>query len=162
MKQTITAIGTLIYEPERTFTRDNGKVVHGRKRVDTPWRLILKMDNKLSFYYKWWLEKEIFNPLALDDGIKLDLPLWGNHITILSGRENVLPRYQDQWKKYDREKITVEYLPDLYQVWKFWCLPVRSSRLEKIRKELGLSEFAARDKIVHPGFNFHMTVCRMK
>ena len=159
MEKTLKDNGTLIYEPVRVIER-KGKTVVGHKRTDSPWWLVLNVSESISAYYRWWMEKEL-NPLKLDKGFKLNSALWQNHITVLSGREEINENFQQYWKKYNNEIIEFEYLPYVYQTWRFFCIPVKCKKLEDIRKELGLTSFIQRESSVFPDYHFHLTIGRL-
>lgn len=160
-KQVLKARGQIVYEPTRALEGSKGNVVNGRKRTDVPWWIVVNCSDTISAYYRTLIEKNILNPLGLDKGIKLAPPMWGSHITVLDGRNEVPFNKREFWKKYDGEVIDFEYSPEVYQVWKFWNIPVRSRFLDNIREELGFSAINPRDKVVIPGFNYHITVGRM-
>jgi hypothetical protein len=160
-KPTLKARGRIVYEPKRTIEGNKGKVVNGRKRVDIPWWIVVECSDTISSYYRWWIEKEILNPLQMDKGIMLAPPMWRTHITVLDGRNEVAEQFRNLWKKYDGEMIEFEYSPEVYNTWKFWNLPVRCKFLDTIREELGFTAVNPRDKVVVPGFNYHITCGRM-
>lgn len=125
--------GTLIYDPYRP----NFKKMHKTKT------LILKLKNdNLTEYYKWHLQKKY--------GTWFDLqkPMWGYHVTIVSGNEKIVE--ETNWKKYQNKKLSIKYSINLEKHWKFWVLPVYSDNFKKIRAELGLN----------PDYKFHLTIGR--
>ena len=67
---------------------------------------------------------------------KIQKPLYGNHITVIRREE---PTNKDLWFKYDGMEIQFEYSPlancNRYYHW----LPIKCSKLDEIRVELGLT-----------------------
>lgn len=103
-------------------------------------------------YYRWWVEKEILNPLGISNigsvkkypFMKLDEPSWGAHVSIIRGEK---PRddLMHLWKKYDGKVIDIEYSHNVRQTGdttggdrpdNFWFIEVRAPELINIRKEL--------------------------
>lgn len=125
--------GRIIYNPNRP---DKKKV-----RAADDWHLILKVDNGISEYYRWWLQKRF--------GLYTNPPTWGCHVTVCDARQK--PGNPAVWRAYEGDLITIEYSPVIYQAWKFWCLPVRSNELTFMQKELGYS----------PKSDLHITIGRM-
>lgn len=130
------ATGKLVYNPHRPDIR--------KKFAHDDWRLVVEVDRGFSLYYNWWVQKMW--------GLRLQLPVWKTHITILNGKQNVEPTFRKIWKKYEGKKIEFEFSPALEQHWKFFVLPVRCERFNEIRRELGLPDW---DK-------YHITFGRME
>ena len=103
----------------------------------------LDVPDNIGHYYRYWIFKRF--------GIKLAPPAYGCHITILDGRQPVQKEFLENWKKYDGKIVEIEYTPEVYQVWKFWCLPIKSALLQQIRTELGF-----------PNKDLHLTIGRMQ
>ena len=133
----IKSTGKLIYDPIRPGVRKTGESLI----LQPAW-------DDTDLLYAWFIKRRY--------GLKLQRPVWYIHITVVSIKEN--PR-KEAWKKYDGEYIDFEYSPEVYQVWKFWSLPVVCSRLEAIRIELGLSSKPRASSGVPS--DFHMTIGRM-
>lgn len=133
--QLITINARIVYNPKR----------QGLKKIRTANEhyLIAEVDNGLGMYYRWWLMKRF--------GLRLNPPAYGCHVTVLDGRQHVKPELEDLWKKYDGQQIQIAYSPEVYQQWKFWCLPVMAPKLMQIRHELGFN----------PHYPFHITIGRM-
>lgn len=135
MENWTTANGILTYNPKRpdvrkTFDHDD-------------WRLVAEVDHGFSLYYCWWVKRQW--------GLNLQLPVWKPHITVLNGKQPVLPEYHKLWKKHERRKIVFEYSVEFEQHWKFFVLPVKCEVFNDIRAELGL-----------PAWNhYHVTFGRM-
>lgn len=128
--------GRLVYEPNR------GSDFRKTFKAKT---LVLELPNdQLDLYYQWFLEKKF------GSWYKTQRPMFGLHVTVVRGDEKV--KNAAAWKKHAGEEIVVEYNPvELRKKWQFWSMPVRSSRLEQLRAELGLSAF----------HDFHVTVARL-
>jgi hypothetical protein len=135
MNNWTTATGRLIYEPNRPDLR--------KSRKSDDWWLIVETNPNIASYYCWWVEKKW--------GLKLQLPAWKAHITVLDGRKPVDPKYRDRWNAHKGKVITFEYSVEFEQHWKFFVLPVRCDQLNQLREELGFA----------PIDNFHITIGRM-
>ena len=129
----------------------------------TDWWAIIKVDREITRYYRWWVDKEVVNPLGLEHvnsgskayfdslGAKgLVEPSWNAHISIVRGekpREDL--RYL--WKKYDGERISFCYRHCPYKSdGPYWFVEVFCPRLEEIRDELKLIT----------GWKYHLTIGR--
>ena len=133
-----------------SWTKSNGILVYNPKRTDVrkvfvhdDWRLVIEVDHGIALYYNWWVER-IW-------GLKLQLPVWKAHITVLNGKQRVEPQFRKAWKAHERERVTFEYNVEFEQHWKFFALPVRCEYLNVLRAELGLPAW---DK-------YHITFGRM-
>ena len=122
----------------------------------------------ISRYYRYQIEKELLNPLGIDNigsekkypFIKLCQPSWGSHISVIRG-EKPKPELLKLWKKYDGMNIPIEYSHQVYKVsnrkrysdddGEFWCVKVRSPILINIRKEFDLPT----------DWGLHMTIGRV-
>lgn len=113
--------GVMVYNPKRPELK--------KTRKEEEWWLICEVDYGLAAFYRHLVFKR--------HGLQLQPTAWKPHITVLDGRKPVKPEFRKFWKKYDKQKIDFEYSVDIEQHWKFWVLPVRSKKLEEIRKELG-------------------------
>lgn len=137
--------------------------VSGRKRTDSPWVLILQVNDDIATYYRWWVDHEVLHPVfSRMNDVVVQHPLWGAHITILSGREDVPESNRHHWGKYDGQAVNIDYAPYPYQTWRFWSIPVRSKQLDHIKEELGFSTREEREYEVLPGFNYHITIGRVE
>ena len=119
--------GIIEYEPAREGLK---------KKPD--WWAILHIDEDISRYYRWWLERET--------GLKLHKPSWGTHVSILRG-EKPWPDMMHLWKKYDGMEVEIEYSGNIRQAgdttgWdrpdSYWFIDVKSDFLIDIRKEQNL------------------------
>jgi hypothetical protein len=130
--------GKLIYDPNRNT--EWGGEFRKQHKLRT---LILQLPrDELDLYYQWFLQKKF------GQWLDLQRPMYGKHITVVKGDERI--RNLDKWKAHQGRKVEIEYSPRLQPHWKFWCLPVRSPKLQELRNELGLST----------DFKFHITVGR--
>lgn len=121
--------GVLRYNPKRDKLK--------KTRSADDFFLIIDFPNDIGEYYRHWVKKRF--------GLFLNPPAYGCHITVLDGRTPVSKEYLKHWKKYDKQSIKIQYSPDIYQHWKFWCLPIVSNDVIMIRNELGFFE----DKPLH-------------
>lgn len=128
--------GVLKYNPLRQKLK--------KTRTHDEFFLILDIPKNVGLYYRYWVKKE-FN-------IFLNPPAYGEHITVLDGRNPVGTEYLEHWNKYEGERVTINYTNYIYQQWKFCCLPVESVKLNAIRSELGFNH--------NP--NLHITFGRMR
>ena len=129
--------GYIKYNPHRPGLKNRKK-----------WWCVVEIKNgeDLVKYYRWWLNKVIFNPLNLPNTI-LKPQSWPAHISVVRGE---MPDQSKQhlWKKYDGELVKFKY----DHVGKFKINPfnkgnapgyaffveVECEKLINIRKELGL------------------------
>ena len=143
MKHFHKTTGTITYDPRRPGMTHR-----------TQWWCVVNVSPEIARYYRWWLEFE--------KHIHLQPPAWGAHISLVRGEK---PRdlYLPNWKKYDGQKIEIEYCHGIIDVWnsqrsddrahfvsddKYYVIEVRSPQLKEIRKELGLPSH----------YDFHMTI----
>lgn len=132
--QWIKTQGRLAYDPAR----------HEFKKMYKTRTLIAEMArDELDLYYQWFLKKKY------GDWLRLQRPMWGRHVTVVRGNEQV--PCLDLWKKHAGEIVEFEYSPMLEHKFGFWSLSVRGDELQALRVELGLM------KIYH---NFHVTIGR--
>jgi len=121
-----------------------GKVIYSpsTKNIQDKTWVILKCDENIIAYYKWFLSKK---------GVKVDSLLWGSHISIIRG--GVWDKISDdnlaEWKYNDEETIEFRY-GDLVTNGTHWWLEVESVNLENMRNHLGLKP--------HPDFGFHISI----
>lgn len=121
MKDYFKAVGKIHYAP----TREKLK----KTRVADDNFLIIDFPNDIGVYYRHWVKKQF--------GLFLNPPAYGCHITVLDGRSNIADEYKHNWEKHLGRSICLYYSPEIYQHWKFWCLPVVSDDVKMIRRELG-------------------------
>jgi len=132
----VTGTGIVVYSPHRPGIR--------KIQRHSPWWVIVEIDKELSRYYRWWIEKRF--------GLRLQVPTWGTHITVVSDRDKIEPEYLNQWKMFDRQQLSFEYNVAVEQHWKFWTLNVKSDVLTQMRKDLGLTRH----------HSLHITIGRME
>lgn len=126
--------GTLIYDPHK-----NGK----RIIKASDWWIILKTDEGIVDYYKYWIKKQY--------DVSFEKTIWGSHISVNRGS---VPPNKGLWNKYAKERIPFEYTNRVYRVNDiFFCVDAYSERLEQIRLELGLP--------AQPNHGFHITIARL-
>lgn len=121
---TFSVEGILRYNPNREKLK--------KTRSHDEFFLILEVPKNLGLYYRYWVKKRY--------DLFLNPPAYGEHVTILDGRREVSSNYIHYWKKYNNKKVKIQYTNDVYQKWKFWCLPVISQELTDIQFELGFTE----------------------
>jgi hypothetical protein len=125
--------GRLVYDPVR----------HGFKKTHKTRTLIVELPRDgLDLLYQWFIMKEFGQCMSLQR------PMYGTHVTIVGGNENV-PKL-DMWKKHEGKVIELEYSPAVRNHWAFWSLPVFGDHLQDLRFELGM--VAEKD--------FHITIGR--
>lgn len=120
---------------------------------------------KLVFYNTWAvlfcdedLRKYYTSLLERDRWIKVMIPKWGSHISVIRGDgEVVSPEYRYLWNKYHEHGIEFEYSVDVEEAYGgngryYYWLPIKCSQILDIREELGLS----REPIVSNGL--HLTL----
>ncbi len=154
----ITAKARIIYDPRRPGMKSR-----------TNWWCVANVigGDEICRYYRWWVEKEILNPLNIrvSGSIKkypfyeLHEPSWGAHISVIRG-EKPKPNLMHLWKKYHGAIIDVSFDNNVKQATfslnandagKLWYVKAYSDELTNIRKEFGLP------------FNWplHMTIGRL-
>ena len=125
------AAGELVYDPVNR---------HNKKGCD-PWWLIAKADNQISRYYA--------NQLTREFGVRLDLPAWGSHVSIIRGVEPVQNR--ERWAYNNGSRYEMLYTPDVYTNGVHWWLNVKCDVFDEHRTLYGLPEGKR---------HFHLTVGR--
>ena len=107
-------------------------------------------DDGLQKYYAYLLERKKW--------IKLMIPKWGSHISLIRGDgEKVPSEHMKKWKKYDGRRFEFEYSVNIEEAYGgggryYYWLPIDCEFLLDIREEFGLS----RDPIVSNGL--HLTL----
>jgi hypothetical protein len=130
------ASGKLVYDPKR----------HDFRKSHKAHTLILEVDlGDADLYYQHFLEKKF------GGWYKTQRPMFGLHVTVVRGDE--FRKVQSNLWNILRagHKIEIEYNPtQLRKKWQFWSIPVRSEELQKLRRDLGLKDWA----------DLHITVAR--
>lgn len=137
--------GVIVYDPYR----------FGMK-TKTDWWAVLDVDKEITRYYRWWIDKHVFNPLKIDhEGMDKYLkekypvttlypPSWDAHVSIIRG-EKPRPDLMHLWKKYHGEKVEFLYKHEPRfsgdttggdRPNSFWFVEVHCPKLMEIRKEL--------------------------
>lgn len=107
--------------------------------------IILKVDNSITDYYSWWLDRKF--------GVQLSKPAWGTHVTVVSDRDRLssFDQFNLLKNKIDQKIIKIEHKVEVRKQWQFWILDVvPSDELISIRRALGLKE----------NIPFHITIGR--
>ena len=129
--------GKFFFSPERPGLRKKHRAFdHG---------VILKVDNGITDYYSWWLEKH--------KGVRISKPAWGTHVTVVNDRDNVKDKnaFHSLKHRLNEKIIQLKYDVNLRKQWQFWILDVQPSEiLTNIREELGL----------RTDYPFHITIGR--
>ena len=149
MQYTHTTTGRVIYDPDR-----------GTMKRNTKWWCILQMDENVSSYLRWHLEKNWWN---VEAGQKSEYhrPPHGAHISVIRGER---PRnHINQWGRFwSNHRFPVEYDMKIDKVrgskteqgWHY-TVPIMCPELLDLREYFGLPIHN------HRGiFRFHMTVAR--
>jgi len=146
----IKGTGTIIYDPPRP----------GLKKKPDHW-CILQVDREITRYFRWWVDKQILNPLGFEKG-GLCQPSWDAHVSIVRGLNDLRHcpfDWKTVWKKYAGERTEFWYnlnvrrsgdttgwdRPDNY-----WFVEARCPRAIEIREELKL----------RTDFGLHLTIGR--
>lgn len=140
------AKGRIIYDPARPGMK---------KRVD--WWAILTADREITRYYRWWVDKEILNPMFVE-GHGLKQPSWDAHVSIIRGEKPAEDKMH-LWKKYHGQEVEFTYKHGVRQSgdttgwdrpnW-YWFVDVKCELIDQIREELGY----------RTGWTHHLTIGR--
>ena len=95
------------------------------------WWIWVIVDDQLGKY----LRKLFY--LARNRCEKLGNPSQGNHITVVSSHEKT-ENFEKFWKKYQGEPVEFEVILEPDTNSNAWWFPIKSTKLEDIREELGL------------------------
>lgn len=142
-----TSTGTIIYDPPRP-----AKI----REKEGRWAII-DVDPEITRYYRWWVDREIYNKLAFDKG-GLVQPSFDAHISIIRGYEDTIG-YEDKvdelWKKYHGQEVSFNYGIHVRQTKKsrrgnarYWFVDVHCEMWHVIRDEIGFTN----------PFNCHLTI----
>ncbi|MNK46285.1 hypothetical protein D3C87_650670 [compost metagenome] len=138
--------GKLVYDPVRPGLKSKNK-----------WWVVVELDRGITDYYRWWVNKEILNPLGFERK-GLQMPAWGAHMSIVRG-EQPRPDKLHLWNKYNGETVDFRYSyvvrqsgdttggdrPDV-----FWFVDSICAKGKALRDELGFPS----------NWKFHITVGR--
>ena len=131
--------GIIRYDPPR-----------GQMKAKTNWWAVVNVDREITRYYRWWVMNQYW--------IKLYQPSWDAHVSIVRG-EKPEDHLMHLWKKYDGQKVELEYNHNVRQSgdttgWdrpdSYWFVEVKCPFLKTIRKELNRPT----------GWKFHLTIGR--
>lgn len=135
--------------------KSTGKIVYdpwrGGMKTRTDWWCVVEVDKEITRYYRWWIDKEVINPLEFKNK-GLQIPSWDAHVSIIRG-ERPYGDLVHLWKKYHGRVVEFEYehFPETGTKETFWQVEVRSEFLTNIRKEFGFPT----------NYPFHMTVGKL-
>lgn len=123
-----------------------GKIVYDpvAGKAQNPWWVIVECPKDIIEYYQHWITKE--------EGIKLNKPLFGAHISVVRGEEPP-EDCRDLWRKMQEQEVEFTYAHEVETDGEYYWLRVECEELNQLRKELGLSE--------HVQFGFHLTIGRL-
>ena len=125
--------GLIIYDPR--------VVADGREHFD-PWWVMLEC------------EPGIFDSARASlgqAGIRLSRPLWGSHVSIVSGEP---PPHEERWRTRHGERVAFDYELAARTEGGFYWLDIACNELLDLRETLGL--------LRSPRRPFHLTLGRVK
>lgn len=125
--------GVVVYDPLR-----------GTMKRRTQWWCVINTDPEIARYYRYWVNKEILNPLGLPKR-DLALPAWGAHISVIRG-EKPRPGHEHLWGKYNGQQVEFRYQHHVRQSgdttggdrpdW-YWFVDVECDLATHMREEFG-------------------------
>jgi hypothetical protein len=148
------------------FLKIRGKINYFPRRPSgmsrgTDWWCVVEIDKEITRYYRWFVNKEIMNPLGFEYG-DLSVPSFDAHITIVRGFNDVrgnISLAKKHWGKYNGEIIEIQFYP--YPRYSgdttgdrpnwYWFIDVESERITEIRKEMKLKT----------DWHYHLTIGRI-
>lgn len=123
-KQTLRTKGKLLFDPV--------PISGNKKKMFKPWWLILKLDDDITAYYRWFFIRE--------KGLMLQKSAWGSHVSVIRGEVVDKDLWEQIKEKYSGKEIEIEYelIPKTNgkHVW----LRSISKELLEIREEFGLGK----------------------
>jgi len=131
--------GIITYDPYR-----------GGMKRRTAWWCVANIDREITRYYRWLIMREYWAHTAINpDWLKG--PAWDAHVSVVRGEEPRGEDLKELWKKYDGERVTIEYdsYPQFNKVTTgfggkpgtFWFINAYCPEITYIRNELGLKTF---------------------
>lgn len=129
--------GKFIFSPDRPGLKKSHRAFDNA--------IILKVDNGITEYYSWWLNRKL--------NLQLSKPAWGTHITVVSDKDRVKDEktFEQLKNSLNGKIISVPYDVVVRKQWQFWVLEVKPTKeMIDIRRQLGLKE----------NYPFHITVGR--
>jgi len=124
----------------------------GVLRYSEGFRLVVEVDQELANYYRSMIPKwKVVNR-----------QMYPAHVTVVRGQKETPPN-TEPWERYQGELVEYTYSPIVHEGTVYYWLNVFSTRLEEVRRELGLpvhSEYT----LPPGGFTrcFHMTLGNKK
>ena len=116
------------------------------------YKAILEVEDDLARYYYSLIPKYC----------RIQRPRYKPHVTVVRINQE-MPTQLKYWGKYEGDTIVIRYSGDVKFDNNYYWIPVWSTELEKIRRELGLPDTS---RFVKPptGFkkNFHCTIANTK
>ena len=116
---------------------------------DNPYKLAVGIDDEIGRYYRSLIPK-YFN---------VRKPLYSSHVSVI--RKEV-PQVLGTWRKFHGEKVPIHYDNFIYNDELYFWLNAFSPQLEKIRRELGLSNLSEYTKSPDGQHRFHITIANTK
>ena len=123
-----------------------------RYSYEDGYKVIVEIDDDLARYYYSLIPKYY----------RIQRPRYKPHVTVVRVKQE-MPTQLKYWGNYEGDTIVLRYSGDIRFDNDYYWFPVWSTELEKIRRELGLSDTS---RILKPptGFkkNFHCTIANTK
>ena len=129
----LSSTGLILYDPR--------VVADGREHFD-PWWVVLECEPHILEAARASLEQT---------GVRLSRPLWGSHISIVSGEP---PPREDRWRTRQGERVAFDYDLAPRTEGGFYWLDIVCDELLDLREALGLTRLPR-----HP---FHLALGRAK
>ena len=123
----------------------------GILKYGSDWRLALEIDQQLADYYRSLIPK----------WFRSQRPRWSAHVTVVRPEKEV-PVNKEFWNKYKGEIINFEYSPYIHEDDYYYWINVYSTKLEEIRRELGLHMKTSFNPPVGYTKSFHCTIANKK
>lgn len=124
--------------------RFSGWFYVGVDHPNPPW-VVLDCEPDLPKYYAWFVRKH--------RGIKLLVPQWESHISVVRG-ESIDPELLEKYKKYEGKEFEFTYIADIVnENTEYFWLDVQCPELEQLRVDFGLPPT--------PIFSFHLTIGKL-
>lgn len=123
-----------------------GKIIYDpvAGKAQNPWWVIVECPKDIMDYYHYWLERE--------EGVKLNKPLFGSHISVVRGEEPA-ESSKHLWKVCHEEEVEFAYSHEIMNNGEYYWLEIDCMKLNELRETLGLEEKVQ--------FGFHLTIGRV-
>jgi hypothetical protein len=138
--------------------RGTGRICYDPHRPDmargTKWWCVATVDREITRYLRWFLNRELLNPLQIEQTgslakypyVNLCQPAFDAHISIIRGRGDFFggdpkPWQLKLWKKYQGKEMEFFYDTNVTMSKRqpdFWTMKVDAPQMLEIRKEMGL------------------------